>query len=346
MKKVNVGIVGAAGLAAGRLIQLLLRHEGVRIVALADVKELAGRPIEAIHPFLRGWLPRLPLIISVYDPDALVRSCDTAFFATPHGFAMGHAHALIKDGLRVIDLSGDHRLKDPAAFSAWYRMDHKSPAALKKAVYGIPEFRSREIARARLIANPGCYPTSVVLGAAPLLIKGRASTHVVAVSVSGVSGAGRGNPQATQLIDLDENIRPYKVGTHQHTPEMEQELSHLTGKSVKVLFVPHVGGYRYGIITTLYLAPRGKMRSTADVAKEYAAFYRGKPFVRVLDPGRLPQLTDVVGSNFCDIGVTSDTRTGSYVVSVVIDNLIKGAAGLAVQNMNIACGFPETQGLL
>ncbi len=343
MKKIHVGVVGAAGLAAGKLIQLLLRHEGVEIARLADVPELVGRPIASIHTVLRG---RLSLAVSPYDPEDLTKACDVVFLATPHGYAMRHVHELLADGLRVIDLSGDHRLKDPGAFSRWYGMTHEHPEALKRAAYGLPEFHAREIQKTSLVANPGCYPTSVILGAAPLLKRGLVSSKVTAVSVSGASGAGRGRPQDTQLIDLDENIRPYKIGTHQHTPEMEQELSGIIRKPVTVLFVPHIGGYRYGIITTLSLTPLGRMLAAEDLVKEYRSVYRGKPFVRVLDPGRLPQLSDVVGTNFCDIAVTADQRTGSYVVSTVIDNLIKGASGQAVHNMNLLCGFPETQGLM
>jgi len=343
MKKVCVGIVGAAGLAAGKLIQLLLRHERVQIVLLTDIKELEGRSIQSFHPILRE---RLPLKISSYDPKAIRKMCDVVFFATPHGFSMRHVGELLNGRLKLIDLSGDLRLKDPRVFAQWYGMAHENTRALQEAVYGLPEFHAKEIKKARIISNPGCYPTSVILGAAPLLKKGLALPRIIAHSVSGVSGAGRSRPQDFQLVDMDENIRPYRVGTHQHTPEMEQELSCVSKKTVTVLFVPHVGCYRYGIISTLYLAPRAKLLSTEEVINIYRRTYSGKPFVRVYEAGKLPQLSDAVGTNFCDIGVVSDKRTKTYIVTSVIDNLIKGAGGQAVQNMNIACGFSETLGLI
>jgi len=343
MKKLNVGVVGAAGLAAGKLIQLLLSHEGVQIVLLADIKELEGRSIQSFHPILRGMLPQK---ISSYDPVKIKKMCDVVFFATPHGFSMRHVGELLNGRLKVIDLSGDLRLKDPRVFAQWYGMVHENTRALHEAVYGLPEFHAQAIKKARLISNPGCYPTSIILGAAPLLKKGLALPRIIAHSVSGVSGAGRSSPQDFQLVDMDENIRPYRVGTHQHTPEMEQELSCLAKKTVTVLFVPHVGGYRCGIISTLYLAPRAKLLSTEEIIDVYRKTYSGKPFVRIFEAGKLPQLNDVVGTNFCDIGVVSDKRTRTYIVTSVIDNLIKGAGGQAVQNMNIACGFSETEGLL
>lgn len=343
MKKVRVGIVGAGGLAGGKLLSILLRHRGVKVVLLMDVKELEGRTIESFHPMLRG---RLPLTLSPYDPAKTKKMCDVAFFATPHGFAMRHVEEVMSRGLTVIDLSGDLRLKDPESFARWYGMTHENPALLKSAVYGLPEFHRSTIKRTRLISNPGCYPTSVILGAAPLMKNGCVEPHVIAHSISGVSGAGRGRPETTQLIDVAENIRPYKVGLHQHTPEMEQELSRITKGPVTVLFVPHVVGFKYGIITTLYLSPKGKALPTEDLVEKYKGFYRGEPFVRVHEPGKLPQVSDVVGTNFCDIGATSDGRTQTYIVTSVIDNLIKGAGGQAVQNMNISCGFPEDEGLM
>ncbi len=343
MKKLNVGVVGAAGLAAGKLVQLLLMHESVQIVLLTDIKELEGRSIQSFHPILRA---RLPLKISSYDPRKIKKMCDVVFFATPHGFSMRHVDELLKGRLKVIDLSGDFRLKDPRVFAQWYGMAHENSRALQEAVYGLPEFHAKEIKRARLISNPGCYPTSVILGAAPLLKKGLALPRIIAHSVSGVSGAGRSRPQDFQLVDMDENIRPYKVGTHQHTPEMEQELSCISKKSVTVLFAPHVGGYRCGIISTLYLAPRAKLLSTEGIIDVYRKTYAGKPFVRIYEPGKLPQVSDAVGTNFCDIGATYDERTHTYIITAVIDNLIKGAGGQAIQNMNIACRFPETLGLI
>jgi N-acetyl-gamma-glutamyl-phosphate reductase len=251
----------------------------------------------------------------------------------------------LKLGKRVIDLSADYRLADPAVYGAWYE-PHLNPALLKKAVYGLPEIRRAKVRGAKLVANPGCYPTSIILGLAPLLKKGLiVLDSIIADSASGVSGAGRSAKVDSLYCEVNDGFKAYGVGgAHRHTPEIEQELSLLAGKALIITFTPHLAPMDRGILSTMYATPN-KAATTEKLVKLYREFYAGEPFVRVLPPGKLPSTSFVRGSNFCDIAPLVDSRTGRIIVVSAIDNLVKGAAGQAVQNMNLVCGLPETMGL-
>jgi N-acetyl-gamma-glutamyl-phosphate reductase len=252
---------------------------------------------------------------------------------------------LVERGVRVLDLSADFRLKDPAAYSTWYGFDHTAPALLSEAVYGLPELHREAIAAARLVAVPGCYPTSTILGLAPLLAAGLADTESIVVdSISGVSGAGRKPELPTHYSEVNESLKAYGVAKHRHTPEIEQELSGVAGRPVRVTFTPHLAPLTRGILTTI-TARLVRSQATAELLAVYRGFYRERPFVRVLDEGRLPETKHVLHSNLCDIGLVSDARTGRVIVVSAIDNLAKGASGQAVQCFNLMAGLDERAGL-
>ncbi|OGW17871.1 MAG: N-acetyl-gamma-glutamyl-phosphate reductase, partial [Nitrospirae bacterium GWC1_57_7] len=247
---------------------------------------------------------------------------------------------------KVVDLSADYRITDPAVYEKWYEHGHRYPALLTEAVYGLPELYRERIEKASLIANPGCYPTSAILGLAPLVRGGMIDLESIIIDAkSGVSGAGRSPTLAHHFPEVNEGLMAYKIGTHRHTPEIEQELSALAGKGVIVSFTPHLIPMNRGILTTIY-ARLTKFIDTAELRARFEEAYRNEPFLRLLPPGQVPNVRHVRGSNFCDIGVTADPRTGRAVIVTVIDNLVKGAAGQAVQNMNLMARFEETEGLL
>jgi N-acetyl-gamma-glutamyl-phosphate reductase len=248
-------------------------------------------------------------------------------------------------GKQVVDLSADYRLRDHREYEKWYE-PHLSPALLKKAVYGLPEIKRAKIAGADLVANPGCYPTSVILGLAPLLKKKLIDpASIIADSKSGVTGAGRSAKVDNLYCEVNEGFKAYGVGgVHRHIPEIEQELAHLAGEKLTITFTPHLVPMDRGILSTIYAAPVQSV-TTSDLLRLYNDFYKGEPFVRVLPEGSFPSTAFVRGSNFCDIGLAVDSRSGRIIVVSAIDNLVKGASGQAVQNMNIMCGFPETMGL-
>ena len=251
----------------------------------------------------------------------------------------------MKRGVRVLDLSADFRLKDPAAYRTWYGFEHLAPSLLGEAVYGLPELHREEIAAARLVAVPGCYPTSAVLGFSPLLACGLADPETIVIdSISGVSGAGRKPELPTHFSEANESLKAYGVGKHRHTPEIEQELSGVAGRPVTVTFTPHLAPLTRGILTTI-TARLAAPRSTVDLLGVYREFYRGRSFVRVLEEGHLPETKHVLHSNLCDVGLVSDARTGRVIVVSAIDNLVKGASGQAVQCFNLMAGLDERAGL-
>jgi len=337
----NVAIVGASGYTGLELIRILYRHPEVAVTCLTS-EQSAGKRISDIFPTLRG---RCDLVLENLEPVRVAEKADLIFTALPHKAAMEVVPTFLKLGKQVIDLSADYRLSDPAVYGAWYE-PHLNPANLKKAVYGLPEVRRAKIKGAKLIANPGCYPTSIILALAPLLKKGLIKTgEIIADSASGVTGAGRAAKVDSLYCEVNEGYKAYGVGgVHRHTPEIEQELSLLAGEQIVMTFTPHLVPMDRGILSTVYAAPR-KKTTTEALVKLYEEFYRGEPFVRVLPQGSLPSTAFVRGSNFCDIAPLVDKRTGRIIVVSAIDNLVKGASGQAVQNMNIVCGFPETMGL-
>ncbi|HEX9022269.1 MAG TPA: N-acetyl-gamma-glutamyl-phosphate reductase [Geobacteraceae bacterium] len=337
----KVAIVGASGYTGVELVRILHCHPEVAVTCVTSERS-AGKRISDIYPGLRG---RCDLVLENLEPVRVASKADFIFTALPHKSAMEVAPTFLKLGKSLVDLSADYRLRDPLEYEKWYE-PHLNPELLRKAVYGLPEIKRAKIADADLVANPGCYPTSVILGLAPLLKKKLIDpATIIADSKSGVSGAGRGAKLDTLYCEVNEGFKAYGVGGgHRHIPEIEQELGLLAGKKLTITLTPHLTPMDRGILSTIYAMP-AKALNTAALVQLYNDFYKGEPFVRVLPEGNFPSTAFVRGSNFCDIGLTVDNRTGRVIVVSAIDNLVKGASGQAVQNMNLMCGFPETMGL-
>jgi N-acetyl-gamma-glutamyl-phosphate reductase len=339
--KLNIAIVGSSGYTGGELFRILLHHPSAAVTAVTSEKS-AGKPITDIFPHLLGLTD---LVCEPLDPASIAKKADLAFLALPHVTAQEAAFRLHGLGIKVVDLSADYRLADAALYEKWYEHRHQYPDLLKSAVYGLPELHRERIRRSSLVANPGCYPTSAILGLAPVISRKMLDLGTLVIdSKSGVSGAGRSPGLAYHFPEANEGFMAYKVGSHRHTPEIEQELSLIAGTQVTLSFTPHLVPMNRGILTTIY----GRLTGPADTAALHAAFaefYRKEPFVRVLPAGQFPNVRNVRGSNFCDIGVHADGRTGRAVIVTAIDNLVKGASGQAVQNMNLMMGFEESTGL-
>lgn len=337
----KVAIVGASGYTGVELLRILHCHPEVAITCVTS-EQSAGKAISEVFPTLRS---RYNLVLENLEPVRIADRADFIFTALPHKAAMEVVPTFLKLGKRVVDLSADYRLRDAKEYEAWYE-PHMNPALLEQSVYGLPELRREKIAGADLVANPGCYPTSVILGLAPLLKKKLIDpATIIADSKSGVSGAGRSAKVDNLYCEVNEGFKAYGVGgAHRHIPEIEQELSLLAGKQLKITFTPHLVPMDRGILSTIYATPTSAV-SSAELLELYRAYYQGEAFVRILPEGSFPSTSHVRGSNFCDIGITVDNRTGRVVVVSVIDNLVKGASGQAVQNMNIMNGFPENLGL-
>ncbi len=336
---VKVGIVGATGYTGAELLRLLAMHPGVEILTVTS-RDKAGTAVSEIFPHLRGVLD-LPFAA----PEAAELSdCDVVFFATPYGVCMTRAAELLARGVKVIDLSADFRLKDATVFKKWYGRSHSAPEWLEQAVYGLPETHHREaIANARLLANPGCYPTIVQLGFKPLIEGGLIETSGLIADVkSGLSGAGREAKVATLFAEIDASFTAYGASGHRHQPEIEQELAQMAGSAVDITFVPHLVPMIRGIEATLYARLKASCNDLHDAFREA---YRDEPFVDVLAPGAHPETRSVRGSNMVRIGVYQSSDRSTAIVSAVGDNLIKGAAGQAVQCMNLMTGQAETTGL-
>lgn len=338
----NIAIVGASGYTGLELIRLLHCHREVAVTCLTS-EQSAGKRISEIFPTLTG---RCDIVLENLEPVRVAEKADIIFTALPHKAAMEVVPTFLKLGKKVIDLSADYRLSDPAVYGAWYE-PHLNPANLKKAVYGLPEIRRTKIRKAALVANPGCYPTSIILALAPLLKNGLIDlSSIIADSASGVTGAGRAAKVDSLYCEVNEGFKAYGIGgIHRHTPEIEQELSLLAGEQLKITFSPHLVPMDRGILSTIYATPHAAGLTTEAIGALYRDFYDGEPFVRVLTGGALPSTAFVRGSNFCDIAPLVDPRTGRIIIISAIDNLIKGASGQAIQNMNLVCGFPETTGL-
>lgn len=337
----KIAIVGASGYTGLELIRLLDRHPQIEINCVTS-EQNAGKRISDTFPTLRG---RCDLVLEPLDPTAIAAKADMIFTALPHQAAMKVVPDFLAAGKKVVDLSADYRLHDPEVYAAWYE-PHLNPDLLPEAVFGLPELRRDLIRQARLVANPGCYPTSVILGLKPLLDNGLIDpATIIADSKSGTSGAGRSAKVDSLYCEVNDSFKAYGVGgVHRHTPEIEQELSLLAGKPVTITFTPHLVPMDRGILSTIYATPT-KAVSTDELVALYADTYQDEPFVRPLPKGQFPSTAFVRGSNFCDIGITLDSRTNRIVVVSAIDNLVKGASGQAIQNMNLVCGFPETTGL-
>lgn len=337
----TVAVVGASGYTGLELVRILHGHPEVSVTCVTSERS-AGKRIDDLFPTLRGCCD---LVLENLEPVRVSGKADLIFTALPHKAAMEVVPTFLKLGKKVVDLSADYRLSDAAVYGAWYEQ-HLNPHLLQEAVYGLPELRRECIAGKALVANPGCYPTSIVLGLAPLLKEGLIDLKsIIADSASGVTGAGRAAKVDSLYCEVNEGYKAYGVGgVHRHTPEIEQELSLLAGQQVTITFTPHLVPMDRGILSTIYASPL-KHTSAAELAELYSRYYSREPFVRVLPQGSLPSTAFVRGSNYCDISPLVDARTGRIIVVSAIDNLMKGASGQAVQNMNIVCGFPETMGL-
>jgi N-acetyl-gamma-glutamyl-phosphate reductase len=335
---IKVGVVGGTGYTGVELLRLLAQHPQVSLQVITSRSE-AGRAVAELFPNLRGVTD-----LEFSMPDATrLQSCDLVFFATPNGTAMTMAPDLLASGVRIVDLAADFRLRDAGEWEQWYGMPHACPELLGEAVYGLTEINRDAVAGARLVANPGCYPTAVQLGLLPLLEAGLVDTeHLVADAKSGVSGAGRKSATATLLCEASENFKAYAVPGHRHLPEIRQGLELAAGQPVGLTFVPHLTPMIRGIHATLYARLRDTER---DVQALYEARYTDEQFVDVLPPGSHPETRSVRGANHCRIAVHRPQQGDTVVVLSVIDNLVKGAAGQAIQNMNIMFGHDEAAGL-
>lgn len=338
---IKVGVYGASGYTGQELLRHLLLHPEVTIVAITS-RRYEGVSLADVYPVFQG-LTDLHFMNA--SPAEVARLVDVVFLALPHGVSMTVAPAFLAAGKKVIDLSADFRLRDATEYERWYGK-HAAPALLADAAYGIPELYRETIRKAVIVANPGCYPTSVILGLAPLLKAGWIDTASIIVDAkSGVSGAGREPQVASLFCEVNEGFKAYKVGgQHRHIPEMEQELTRIAGCEIRISFTPHLLPVNRGILSTIY----GSLRSDTtpdELTNLYGRHYQEEPFIRICKPSVFPNISSVCGSNFCDIGVTIDRRTKRVIVLSAIDNLIKGAAGQAIQNMNLICGCAEKTGL-
>jgi N-acetyl-gamma-glutamyl-phosphate reductase len=336
-KMVKIGVVGGTGYTGVELLRLLVQHPHAEIAVITSRQE-AGTPVAAMFPSLRG---RLDLDFSV-PSDAALKSCDLVFFATPNGVAMQQARMLYDAGVKIIDIAADFRIKDIPTWEKWYGTKHACPELVADAVYGLPEVNREKIRGARIIANPGCYPTAVQLGFLPLVTNKLVDLgHLIADAKSGVSGAGRKAEVHTLFAEAADNFKAYGVNGHRHQPEIAQGLQAMAGGAVGLVFTPHLTPMIRGIHATLYAT----LRSDVDLQALYEKTYAGEPFVDVMPAGSHPETRSVRGSNLCRIAVHRPQGGDTAVILSVIDNLTKGAAGQAVQNMNLLYGFAETTGL-
>ena len=342
----RIGLIGATGYTGVELLRLLAQHPARPEVTVVTSRQEQGRSLTGIFPALSGLANYDHLVFEAPEASELAGRADIFFMAAPHGAAMGLVPDILKGGGKVIDLSADFRLRDEAVFNQWYQ-PHQAPAFLPEAVYGLPELYRPQIRTARLLANPGCYPTSIILGLAPFLKTGllAADRPIIADSCSGVSGAGRGAALGTSFCEVQDSFKAYKVVGHRHTPEIEQELSALAGRDLTVSFTPHLVPMNRGILSTIYVTPENDV-TVEGLREVYRDFYAHAPFVRVRPLGFEPQTSEVRGTNFCDISLFYDRRSGLVKIVSIIDNLCRGASGQAMANFNLMCGLPETEGLL
>ncbi len=342
MKKVKVGVVGATGYTGEELVRILAHHPGAELVYVSGKEDREVR-IQEIFPYLRH---SVDLECRAFSAEEAAEKCDIVLLSLPHTVSMQSVGAFLRAKKKVVDVSADYRLKDPAVYEKFYKTAHKDLPNLKSAIYGLPEINRQKIEGASLVANPGCYPTGAILGALPGLKKKIFDPATIVIDAkSGVTGAGRKADKALNFSEVNESFRAYKLFEHQHVPEIDQELSRAARRDVSVTFVPHLLPLNRGILSTIYAKLTRKI-DTAALVDIYRKFYEGEPFVNVYPNGKLPELKSVFRTNFCDIGLRVNEAKGLAVIVAAIDNLGKGAAGQAVQNMNLMAGLPETAGLL
>ncbi|MBA5866161.1 MAG: N-acetyl-gamma-glutamyl-phosphate reductase [Nitrospira sp. CR1.3] len=347
MKKIRVAIAGASGYAGAELVRLVVSHPHFELTAVTSEKS-AGTPLATMFPSLTGLVS---LSFQALTPEALLNNADAVFLALPHTKSLDPVAACMTTGKVVVDLSADYRLKDPAVYESWYKTSHTHAALLKEAVYGLPELHRAAISRSKLVASPGCYPTAAILQLAPLFANDLVQPDTVVIDAkSGISGAGRSPALPYHFPEAHESLEPYKIGSHRHIPEIEQELGRLRSRQSKenggtpsVAFTPHLVPMNRGILSTAYCRLKNPV-ALPELRALYRAFYKGERFVRLYEDV-VPNPRYIKGSNYCDIGVYTDQRAGWVVTVAAVDNLVKGAAGQAVQAMNLMLGLPEETGL-
>lgn len=340
MKSIKVGVVGATGYTGEEIVRLLVDHPHVDITYVSGKEDRDVR-IQDIFPYLQN---KIDLECKAFSVDEAIDKCDLVFLSLPHTVSMQVAPLFLKAKKKVIDVSADYRLKDVAVYEKFYKTQHRDSVNLKGAVYGLPEINREKIKTASLIANPGCYPTGAILGSLPGVKKGLFnSAGLIIDAKSGVTGAGRKAEKSLNFSEVNESFKAYKLFQHQHVPEIDQELSRASKQPVSVVFVPHLLPINRGILSTIY-APLKKKVTTEELIAIYQKFYAEEPFVKVYPDGRLPEIKHVAYTNFCDIGLKVNAEKNLAVIVVAIDNLGKGAASQAIQNMNIMCRFDEKAG--
>ncbi|BAV59214.1 N-acetyl-gamma-glutamyl-phosphate reductase [Endomicrobiia bacterium] len=338
---IRTGIVGITGYTGEELLRILSKHPNVKITGLYGRSSSEKRHLKDIYPHFNC----LDLRVEALNVKQIANICDVVFLALPHAVAFEVVPHLIDAGVKVIDLSADFRLVRPEVYERWYNVKHTAKEYIGKSVYGLSELNTEKIKRALLIANPGCYPTTVILGCAPAVKNGFIDLRGIVIdSKSGISGSGRKSAQA-YFKDEHPNFRAYKVaGEHRHIPEIEQELSVLSGEDVTISFTPHIMSVERGMLSTIYINMK-KQIATSAIIEKYRKFYSGRHFIKILDENVILGIKDVLNTNYCEISMKVDERTNKLIIVSVIDNLVKGASGQAVQNMNIMFGLPETAGL-
>lgn len=338
---VKVGIVGISGYSGFTALKILLKHPKVHL-SYVSANNTEGKVTE-IWPQLKGLTD---LVCQKFDVKKAIELCDVLILAVPHTVSMTITPELIKAKKIVIDLSGDYRLQNPQDYAKWYKTEHVDQNNLTNAVYGLPELYRENIKKAKLISNPGCYPTAALLGLSPIIsTTSSAITSIVIDAKSGVTGAGRKATQGLIFAEVNESLKAYKVLNHQHAPEIDLYLSKLISQDIHVNFVPHLLPINTGILETIYVHFNQK-QNLDDIQKIYERFYKTEKFVRIYNPGEQPEIKNVAGTNFCDIGLAMNAEGNLLVVTSVIDNLMKGASSQAIQNLNIVCGFKEEEGLI
>jgi N-acetyl-gamma-glutamyl-phosphate reductase len=345
MKTKKIAIIGASGYSGEVLVQLLLNHPQAELVTVTS-RQNTGQTLAQVFPKFAGHPTSQAIRFTEPNSEVVAKQADIVFLALPHGVAAEYAVPLLNAGAVVIDLSADFRLKSAETYKEFYAHEHPAADLLKKSVYGLPEIHREAIKKSLLIASPGCYPTSILLPAIPLLQSGLVKTSgIIADSMSGVSGAGRKVEQEYLFCECNESVRPYGVPKHRHLSEIEEQLSLAARTPIVMQFTPHLIPVNRGILTTVYLEPTEKL-TEEKIAACYKKFYGGEPFIRLLEGKGLPDTKNVVGTNAIEIAWRLDPRTGRLIVMSAIDNLVKGASGQAVQIMNLWCGFEETAGLI
>ena len=338
MSKINVAIIGATGFTGSELVRILVNHPNVEIVAITS-ESRAGEMFSDVHPQFFGIYDKKLISTKALDKSHI----DVAFLALPHGVSMRYVEDFAHESFKIIDLSGDFRLADPKTYKDWYKMDHSYKSGFDKAVYGLPELYKEQIKTATLVANPGCFPTSAILGLAPLLASSLVETdRIIIDSKTGVTGAGIKPSGVNMYSNVNENFKAYGLKHHRHTIEIEENGTFLSGKDMRIQFTPHLLPVDRGILSTIYLRPNKEI-SNEEVKQVFETYYQEAPFVRVRNTA--PSIKEVRGTNYCDVFCTVDERTGNIIVISAIDNLVKGAAGQAVHNMNLMFAIEETAGL-